>query len=191
MNKKTCLILLLFLLFSLQGCYINPGANVGKLDSLYFFDTIQNPIDFIQYENPNCTYDEYDINYLSDESTPLNSPRPSIYYACVSIPMQEDIIIRFVILPGKNYHFESIQLGNQIITKEDVSITIVNRLLHVDYLLSKEMIQEGIYLLSNLKLSISNTEETVIRDGTTKPHSNITLKAIVFQYIPEDSNNEN
>lgn len=188
--KKWLILSLLLLLVSLQGCYGNPGANIGKLDSMHFFDSSQRSIDFIQYENPNCTHEQYDINYLSEELTPLNSPKPSIYYFCVQIPMNEDITIRFVVMPGKHYHFESIQLGERVIAKDEVTITTVNRYYHVDFILPKEEIQEGIYHLSNLKLSISNGTETFIRDGTTKPLSYITLKAIVLSYIQNDSSNE-
>ncbi len=187
MKQKLLLFLLLFLVGSLQACYVNPGANVGKLQSLLFFDENEIELPHSMYENELCIPDEeYYLIQMSQDTTPLNSPKPANYYFCVSIPTQTDIIIRFVIVPGKYYQFESIQLGSLTISKDDVIIQEENGTLLVDYHFTKETITEGKYPLANLKLSISNGEETVIRDGTVKPQYRVTYQAIVFRFEPED-----
>lgn len=188
MKQKLLLFLLLFLVGSLQACYVNPGSNVGKLQNLFFFDENERKIDHSTFENELCIPDEeYQLIQMSQDTTPLNSPKPANYYFCVSIPRQIDIIIRFVIIPGKHYQFESIQLGGLSITKDDVTIQEENGYLLVDYRFSKETITEGRFSLAGLKLSITNGEETIIRDGTTKPHFNVSYKAIVFQFEAENN----
>lgn len=179
------LVLLILIMFTMTGCNINPGASYGKLVEINFVDEEGNEIDGSAYPNQSCNYDE-EANDLREELSPLNSPAPGNYYFCITIPEDTNLTVRFMIVAGTGYQFYSIDLGETTISFENVVASVVSYRLQVDYVLSKDLIQEGFFPVSNLKMAIHLEDETSIRSGTTKPHAVNRIAGIVIRFIQEE-----
>lgn len=181
------LMLLLLVTIAMTGCYWNPGASYGKLLQIDFLDENGEQLHVPFYRNQSCTYDDEDESTtLNEELTPLNSPAPGNYYFCITIPRDVDLTVRFIIVPGKTYQFYSIDLGETTISFEHVVVAKNDSYLSVDYVLSKDEIQEGFLPVSNIKMASNLEDETSIKDGTTKPHVNNSVKGIVIRFIQEE-----
>lgn len=179
-------IVFFFVTIAMTGCYGNPGASYGSLVGIKFLDANGNDYDTVAYPNQSCTYEEVEATTMSDELTPLNSPAPGNYYFCVTIPNNVDVTVRFIIRPGKTYFFYSIDLDDTTIANDDVVVSTNGDLLYVDYILSKELIQEGFRSVSNLKMATNLEDDSTIKNGTIKPHANNSIKGIVIRFVQEE-----